>query len=115
MVLALVIVTGGHWVLLQSAAWMGMIYNYSDRSTVVEAIDKTFSGKFPCRLCKLVRAGKAAEKKHEIIKLEAKFDFSFVVGTAWLFPPRPCRQFSATHSFSLARFEAPLTPPPRCA
>ena len=101
-VVALVTLIGGHWAILQSAAWAGMIFNYSHRSTVSEAIDKTFSGKFPCKLCKIVRAGKAAEKKQEMVKLEIKFEFSFVVGTAWLFPPRPCRQFLATDFASLA-------------
>jgi hypothetical protein len=114
-VVALVTVVGGHWALLQSAAWAGMILNYSHRSTVGEAVEKTFSGKFPCNLCKLVRAGKAAEKKQEVLKGEQKFDFSFAVGTAWLFPPRPSRQFAVARFPSSARPEAPLTPPPRQA
>lgn len=114
-VISLVILIGGHWALLQSAAWAGMLLNYSHRSTISEAVTKTFSGKHPCQLCKIVRAGKKAEKKHEMVKLETKFDFSVVAGTAWLFPPRPCRQFTALHTSSLARLEAPLTPPPRSA
>jgi hypothetical protein len=115
LIVALVTLIGGHWALLQSAAWMGMIYNYSHRSTVAEAIDKTFSGKFPCQLCKLVRAGKVAEKVQDIVKPEQKFDFSFVVGPQWLFPPKPSRQFIPTDFASLARLEAPQTPPPRLA
>ena len=113
--MALTILVGGHWAILQSAAWAGMVFNYSHRSTVIEAIDKTFSGRFPCNLCKLVKAGKAAEKKQEMAKLEGKFDFSFSIGTAWLYPPKPCRQFLATDFSSLARPDAPPTPPPRCA
>jgi hypothetical protein len=114
-VVALVFVIGAHWAILQSAAWMGMIYNYSDRSTVSEAIEKTFSGQFPCRLCKFVREGKAAEKKQEVVKIEAKLDFTFSPGVAWLFPPRPDRLFLITDFSSPARFDAPLTPPPRAA
>ena len=112
---SLVLVIGGHWAILQSAAWAGMIFSHSQRSTVSEAVEKTFSGKYPCKICKIVSGGKAAEKKHEMLKLETKLDFSFAVGTAWLFPPRPCRQFLALDSSSLPRLEAPLTPPPRRA
>jgi len=94
---------------------VGMLFNYSHRSTLSEAVTKTFSGKHPCQLCKLVRAGKNAEKKQEIVKLETKLDFSVVTGTAWLFPPRPCRQFVVSDTSFHARLEAPLTPPPRGA
>jgi hypothetical protein len=115
MIVALVTLIGGQWAFLQSAAWIGKINNYSHRSTVAEAIDKKLSGKFPCHLCKIVRAGKVAEKEQDIVKAEQKFDFSFVVGPEWLFPPKPCRQFIPTDFASLARLEAPQTPPPRLA
>jgi hypothetical protein len=111
----LVIVIGAHWAVLQAAAWAGMLVNYSQGSTLNEAWTKTFDGKHPCKLCKLVRDGKKSERKREMLKVEVKFEFSLVAGTAWLFPPRPCRQFIATDSSALARLGAPLTPPPRSA
>lgn len=111
----LVLVIGGHWALLQGAAWAGMLLSYSRGTTITEAWSKTFDGKHPCKLCKTVRAGKAAEKKQEMVKVELNFEFSFARGTAWLFPPRPCRQFLPVDSSSLARLEAPMTPPPRSA
>jgi hypothetical protein len=114
-VMALVLVIGGHWAILQSAAWAGMIYDYSHRAPVSEAIEKTFSGKFPCKLCKFVRAGQAAEKQQELVKLETKFEYSFTSGGAWLYPPEPVCLFLPFNSSSPARFEAPLTPPPRSA
>jgi hypothetical protein len=92
-----------------------MLVNYSQGSTLSEALTKTFDGKHPCKLCKFVRAGRKSERKPEMLNLEVKFEFSFVAGAAWLFPPRPCRQFIATDSSALARLEAPLTPPPRSA
>ena len=92
-----------------------MLVNYSQGATLGEAWAKTFDGKHPCNLCKVVRDGKKSERKHELLKVEVKFDFSYVAGTAWLFPPRPCPQFIPADSSALARLDAPLTPPPRSA
>jgi len=114
-VLVLVIAIGAHWAVLQSAAWAGMLVNYSHGSTLNEAWTKTFDGKHPCHLCKVVREGKKSERKQEMLKVEVKFEFSFIAGAVWLFPPKPCRQFIAIDSSALARLEAPLTPPPRSA
>ena len=108
LVIALALVIGGHWAILQSAAWAGMIYDYSHRAPVGEAIEKTFSGKLPCKLCKFVRAGRAAEKQQELVKVETKFEFSFTTVGVWLYPPKPGRQFPAFDSSSPARSaEAP--------
>ena len=115
MVLALVIVTGGHWALLQSAAWVGMAVNYAQSEPVSVALEKTFDGKHPCNLCKLVKKGKAAERKHAFQKLEAKFEFLTVAGTCGLFPPRPFRHFNPQTERADARVETPRPPPPRAA
>jgi hypothetical protein len=114
-VLALVIVTGGHWALLQSAAWVGMAVNYSKVDSVSVALEKTFDGKHPCNLCKLVKKGKAAEQKRDFQKLETKFDFLTVAGTCGLFPPRPFRHFTPVTEHADARVETPRPPPPRAA
>jgi hypothetical protein len=114
-VLLLAVLIGGHWIVLQSVAWAGMLVSYSHTSSVTEAWTKTFDGKHPCKLCKMVREGKKSESKQEMLKVEVKLEFSFVCGTAWLFPPRPCSQFVVADSSALARIEAPLTPPPRSA
>ena len=114
-VLALVIVTGGHWALLQSAAWVGMAVNFSKSHSVSVALEKTFDGKNPCNLCKLVKKGKAAEQRRDLQKLEAKFEFLAVAGTCGLFPPRPFRHFTPQTERAVARVETPPSPPPRAA
>jgi len=114
-VLALVLVIGGHWALLQSAAWVGMAVNFSKHDSVGVALQKTFNGKNPCPLCKLVKSGKAAEKKQDQQKLEAKIDFHFLAGTCGLFPPKPFQHFTPVTMRALARSDAPLLPPPRRA
>ena len=92
-----------------------MLYKFSAQSTIGEAVSQTFSGEHPCQLCKLVRAGKNAEKTQELVKLETKFDFSVVAATSWFFPPKPCGVLIAADIVSSARAEAPPTPPPRDA
>jgi hypothetical protein len=114
-VAALILTIGAHWAVLQSIAWIGMTVSYSQHSTLSDALQKTFDGKHPCKLCKVVREGKKSERKNEMLKLETKFDFSFTLGAAWLYPPKPSPQFAALHASPLARLEAPLTPPPRSA
>ena len=40
--LTLAMLLGGHWLLLQSVAWVGMIIDYSQNATLSEAISMTF-------------------------------------------------------------------------
>jgi hypothetical protein len=86
MVLALVLAIGGHWALLQSAAWLGMAVSFSKTESVSVALEKTFDGKHPCPLCKLVKAGKSSERKQDLQKLETKLDFLTDAGIS-LLPP----------------------------
>src|SRR6184192_2864605 len=64
-VCALVFAIGAHWTLLQSIAWVGMAVSYTQNSTLKEALLKTFDGKHPCTLCKVVQQGKNAQKKQD--------------------------------------------------
>jgi hypothetical protein len=113
-VLALVLTLGGHWAILQTTAWIGMTVSYSQKDSFGVALAKTFDGKHPCKMCKLVRAGKAAEKKSET-KFDTKKLDSFLASTfTFSFPP--LKQFSVSQVDSLSsRIEVPLSPPPRIA
>ena len=114
-VLALVGMIGGHWALLQSAAWVRMAMDFSKEDSMAVALEKTFSGKHLCKMCKMVRAGKAAEKKSDLQKLDAKLDFHFIAGTCGLFPPRPFRHFPPQSERANVLSHAPPLPPPRAA
>ena len=114
-VLALVVTTGWHWFLLQSAAWVGMAVSYSQVDSFTTALKKTFDGDHPCNLCKMVKAGKASEKKRDLQRLDVKFEFTFAAGSSGLFPPRPIRHFIPQAERADARADAPLPPPPRLA
>jgi hypothetical protein len=58
---SVLLASGGHWLLLQSVAWGGMLISYSTTTSLSEAISRTFDGKHPCRLCKVVQAGRETE------------------------------------------------------
>ena len=46
---------GGHLALLQTVAWGNMLVRFSRTESFAEAAKKTFDGKHPCPLCKLVK------------------------------------------------------------
>jgi hypothetical protein len=114
-VCALVVLIGGHWFALQSAAWVSMAVNFSKTESVSVALQKTFDGKHLCKLCKIVKAGQASEKKQDLQKLEGKIDFQLAAGSCGLFPPRPIQHFTPF----LADLElcalVPALPPPKVA
>ena len=112
---ALIVTIGGHWAFLQSVPWVGMAINFSQSDSLGLALQKTFGGKHPCPLCKLVKAGKSSEKKHDLLKLEVKFEFLTDAGSCGLFPPRPIRHFAPVSEQADALVSAPLPPPPRAA
>jgi hypothetical protein len=73
--MALVLAVGGHWAVLQTAAWVGMVISYSQDAPLKEAVAKTFDGQHPCKLCKAVQAGKTSEQKQASSNVETKLDF----------------------------------------
>ncbi|MCC7377487.1 MAG: hypothetical protein IT581_22695 [Verrucomicrobiales bacterium] len=111
----LICAISGPWNLLQCFAWTGMAMSFAKESSIGEALTKTFDGKHPCRLCKLVAEGKKSSKATESPSTDRKLD--------------PCVRFESV-SFQLARPEAmpvsyrgqrclrhevPPVPPPRFA
>lgn len=114
-VLALTFAVGGHWVVLQSVAWVGMVANYSQESTITEAVAKALSGKVPCKLCKFVAEGKQSERQQEFqkptVKLDLLSELSLIVFDAPPFEP----VLSPGASLAITWLEAPPVPPPLAA
>ncbi len=106
---------GGHWCVLQGVAWASMIHHYSQMVPLAEAVSMTFSGKYPCELCK------AIEEKQESERLQF---FGMEKHEKKFFPPMavPATELhvASIHypifliSFQ-ARTEPPPPPPPRFA
>jgi hypothetical protein len=111
-VFALCVTLGFHWGLLQSVAWVGMIVDYSRQGSIKEAVCKTFDGQHPCPLCKLVRAGKASEKKTEAQQSTRQVDLFAGQTASFVFPPLPDSSYSVPPP-AASRTEVPPLPPPR--
>lgn len=65
LILALLVSVGGHWALLQTAAWTGMFVSHTQQGSLVEALSKTFDGEHPCALCKAVKRGHEEQQKQD--------------------------------------------------
>jgi len=64
---------GGHWAIFQTIAWTQMLRDYSRNATVVEAVEKTFSGKAPCAMCcSIAKEKQKEEKAPATVKVEKK-------------------------------------------
>ena len=114
--LALLQLLGGHWAVLQTGAWMGMVVQYSQQSGLKAGLAQAFDGEHPCPVCKAIQTGKKHEqKKAPLLKAELKKDYlahwgRFRLQPGWVelkytgFDARPCG----------VTFE-PAIPPPRSA
>ena len=113
--LAAVQILGGHWAVLQSVAWVGMVVKYAQHGSLESALEKTFDGTHPCQLCQVVLTGRNAEEKQPLAKDLLKLKFEAVLAPATLVPA----PLSAPREFFLTVIlpqEVPLdvcTPPPR--
>lgn len=87
--LAMFSIAGGHWAVLQSVAWAGMLQDYSRADGFAAAVEKTFSGDYPCALCRKIDEQKKKETP-ALAKLEQKSEpFLAPRPAAALFPPPP--------------------------
>lgn len=66
---------GVHWFALQSVGWASMLVSRTQTAGWQEAVRTTFDGEHPCEVCKLVSAGRKAEKlpsvEFKVTKIEA--------------------------------------------
>ena len=63
--IAVAVMSGGHWFALQTVAWGRMIADFSQQDSLRTAIAKTFSGKHPCAMCLKIRKGWHQEKQQQ--------------------------------------------------
>jgi hypothetical protein len=114
LVLLLVSVTGGQWAMLQSAAWAGMLISNLRTESMPAALSRTFDGKHPCALCRVVDHGRKSEDKSEFASKLFRIEFPPIDSACVLIADErggpfiaPFDEFSESLSF------APLLRPPR--
>lgn len=114
--MAVFVLAGGHWGVLQSVAWVGMLSSYARDYGVMQAVSMTFDGKNPCHLCKKVEEGQQRqqdgpallkqEKKTEAVSAVVALVVAEPAGSAIFWP-----KWSA--AFMTAELADVETPPPR--
>ena len=112
---ALSLSIGLHWTLLQAVAWTGMVVNYSQTAPLTVALAKTFDGKHPCQLCRLVDEGQKSEKKQDTLKPVIKLEVFLGANQVMLFPPRFDSPPAPLSDPLIVRCQTPPTPPPKVA
>ncbi|HUR46832.1 MAG TPA: hypothetical protein VMZ27_13220 [Candidatus Saccharimonadales bacterium] len=103
----------GHWAVLQSVAWTTMLLQNMNSAPLVVALSKTFDGKHPCKICKVVAEGKKAERRQDAQAPQLKIELFCEVLTVRM-PVPPQFLLAATSARSTRdRREPPPLPPPR--
>ena len=111
--LAFVFSCGGQWAALQCLAWGNMIREYSQMVPLTQAVKMSFSGDYPCTICKALAEKKRTDQQ-KALALE-KYDKKFVaLDDTAIEPPAigDYRHF-ALDSVFLSRSDVPPVPPPR--
>ncbi len=109
--------SGVHWAVLQVTAWTGMLVVRSQSTGLAEAVNTTFDGNHPCRMCSAITDGKKKEQQRqsEYPALKAMQELQLVMNPVAALPaPVPTGEqhwtkFSAT---AKPRADTPPTPPP---
>lgn len=112
-------ISGAHWALLQGGAWAGMLVARAARTDVATAVETTFDGAHPCRMCLAVQDGQKEQQQREkesrtsVVSEMLKANFLLPQRVA-LTPPVAVRvEFAPEVFFGVSRSLAPLTEPPR--
>ena len=116
-VAALMISIGAQWVVLQSAAWVGMAVRYSmEAGSVTEGLAETFDGEHPCALCDVVKKGQQGEKKDAKFGAMKKLELFSNASTITVRAPlvSSIQVFRVMNATAVARLAPPPVPPPRC-
>lgn len=114
-ILAVALSVGLHWALLQSVAWTGMFVTLAQQTTLREALTKTFDGKNPCRLCKLVREGQQSEQEKASVLPLVKIESVPGAVAFVLLPPIPVVDLPALDQLGPQRTSSPPSPPPKAS
>ncbi|MDE1170681.1 MAG: hypothetical protein PW734_05650 [Verrucomicrobium sp.] len=114
--LALFVLAGGHWAVLQSVAWARMVVEYSHEGGLERGVAQTFDGAHLCPLCMKVQQAKKAEEKAPADFADAKKKAdSFPLSLDGVSPAVPGTAFAWPRGAAVAaavRANRPPVPPP---
>ena len=113
LIVALLAATGGHWALLQSVAWTSMLAEHLQSETFSAAMEQTFDGRHPCKLCCAIAAAKKSEKKTEFPLSAQKIEFPPLASGLVLYAPAAFQLLFTANTYADSPSLTPPTPPPR--
>jgi hypothetical protein len=113
---AFIFSSGGEWAVLQCVAWANMIREYSEVVPLPQAVQMTFSGEYPCALCKVIAEKKQSKNGRLAVLVKPE---KLISTPAFSYRPRvatlaPQFYFERENVYS-TRSDVPPTPPPRVA
>ena len=93
-----------------------MVVSYSQEDSLSTAFSKTFDGRHACKLCRIVQAGRSAEKAPAVEVKLPKFESCAPVKITVAVAERPTTELvERLVPILKSRTDAPLLPPPRQA
>jgi hypothetical protein len=104
---------GGHWLVLQTTAWVQMVVQYSSSDGFEAAFSKTFDGQHPCELCNKIAQKKATEKKQLVQSAFGKTNLLAQENYLTLHPPTLFWPLRAAEDAFCKASHKPQVPPPR--
>jgi len=91
---AMFFVAGGHWGALQTVAWTGMLWTYTQEDgSLLSGVKKTFDGEHPCTMCDSIKTAKSQESTKPVTVVSSKKIEAFSPPLRAALPPRDCREF----------------------
>ncbi|HEY5297890.1 MAG TPA: hypothetical protein VIK59_08180 [Verrucomicrobiae bacterium] len=112
-IVALVVMLGAHWTLLQTVAWTTMLADNLCTHSVKEAVTETFDGNHPCPICKAIAAGEKSERKTEFTAQMQKLEFLPAQENFVLIAPSKFQLLPLENSSAKSFAQKPLLQPPR--
>lgn len=112
---ALLYGSGAHWLLVQGAAWAGMVAARARTSSVAEAVTTTFDGRHPCAVCRAVRRGADADSGARLVRPAPTADLAFAAAAAAFRPALVTSASAAAPCAATPRPRVPPSPPPKSA
>jgi hypothetical protein len=113
LIVAVLVATGSHWLVLQSIAWTGMLASNLQENSFTSAIERTFGGEHPCCLCKQISKGKQTEKKSDLQLTWKKLEFPLSMHVLNFIPQSRCTEMPCIDFFAKQLTYTPPVPPPR--
>jgi hypothetical protein len=104
---------GAHWGALQSVAWIRMLAENLRTVSFTEAVVRTFDGRHPCSICKVIASAKRSEKKAEFAQSLTKIEFPLTAQSLLLVVPSRFQLVRMSNELVESLSQQPPTPPPR--